>query len=967
MIGQHGKSSKTTNTCYRAWKKGKSWCYSFSVLAVLAGSTQIVQKSADADVIASTVSSTSDTTNAAVLSASASTSTEENPFDIVTTADSTSTIEEDTTAKSTSTTESSGDKSTPAVAPVTPAPASALDAVSADITLLTGYQTVNELPSDTALKSNQFQAIGVKGDFTVNTSELTAGNTIVIAKVIQTSTDPSAMVPFLGVSLPVDLLDGGKLVGTIQYDAAKQAFTLIVANTVTDGANIKAYHFETAFMGTINEQTPSSVQSKMPFSNTILVSGHEYTFDFTKISTQDATKIQSDGLSLANNAGSGNFNSNLNHEVVPDDTAFMQLQESNGATGTVLENTGIMKSLKISSESNLAGFGATILYSGTYYVSAATGKIQSTTDMTYIDRTNKVISYSPVNAGDYLTLAELQAKATRTGAYYSLQKDGTYFFVQYVSPEDTIMTDAEIEANVRISEFAAVSSDVDADVKATLAYYHGVLKNRATNMIIASIFLWEDQYTANTITVKDLDDDNSQTLTSVPNSVAAAGQSTIKVHYEDENGNVLAPADTTFGWPAGNSMNMPATPDLSIKPKEIAGYTYKTVNGVTAGADGSASVTYPSEGETTDVFYIYAANNQKVVYNVIDDTDKKNLATSQDFASGKSDANLPDTAQTDYDAIIKSYTDQGYELVPETTDPVPGVFDHDDADQVINIHLKHGTTTQEVTENVTRTVHYIVEGDLCEAPEDVKDTVYFTRTETRDSVSNAVIDAGQWTSDDACCDAVVSPKLENFTADTLVVPTIETVKPEDDDTTVNVLYTASLETTTETKNITETIHYVYEDGSEAAPDKTDKVSFTREVTTNLATGEVTYGAWTAENGDTRFDAVTSPLIDGYTVDKLSVDAVTGLTADSEDAVTTVTYKKDAADPAPTPDPTDTPTTPSSTPKTTITVQPTSQTTKKSVLPSTGDEQRSMITVAGGITVLGAGLLAVITRLRRRNR
>ncbi|GAB2026506.1 hypothetical protein OfM2_04080 [Lactovum odontotermitis] len=455
---------------------------------------------------------------------------------------------------------------------------------------------------------------------------------------------------------------------------------------------------------------------------------------------------------------------------------------------------------------------------------------------------------------------------------------------------------------------------------------------------------------------------------SAPAKGASDGQSTIKIHYMDEDGKELKTVSTNPGWPVGNTSGQTPTPDLAVTAPDIPGYTYKSVSSTDSTSfnnDGTGSVAYPAAGTTTTVTYVYTANNQKVVYNVIDDTDKKNLATSQDFASGKSDANLPDTAQTDYDAIIKSYTDQGYELVPETTDPVPGVFDHDDADQVINIHLKHGTTTQEVTENVTRTVHYIVEGDLCEAPEDVKDTVYFTRTETRDSVSNAVIDAGQWTSDDACCDAVVSPKLENFTADTLVVPTIETVKPEDDDTTVNVLYTASLETTTETKNITETIHYVYEDGSEAAPDKTDKVSFTREVTTNLATGEVTYGAWTAENGDTRFDAVTSPLIDGYTVDKLSVDAVTGLTADSEDAVTTVTYKKDAADPAPTPDPTDTPTTPSSTPKTTITVQPTSQTTKKSVLPSTGDEQRSMITVAGGLTVLGAGLLGVARFLRRK--
>ncbi|GAB2026630.1 hypothetical protein OfM2_05330 [Lactovum odontotermitis] len=60
---------------------------------------------------------------------------------------------------------------------------------------------------------------------------------------------------------------------------------------------------------------------------------------------------------------------------------------------------------------------------------------------------------------------------------------------------------------------------------------------------------------------------------------------------------------------------------------------------------------------------------------------------------------------------------------------------------------------------------------------------------------------------------------------------------------------------------------------------------------------------------------------------------------------------------------ETPTTPSSTPKATLTAQPTSSTAKKSVLSSTGGKERGTVASAGGLIVLGVGLLGVIRHLR----
>ena len=105
----------------------------------------------------------------------------------------------------------------------------------------------------------------------------------------------------------------------------------------------------------------------------------------------------------------------------------------------------------------------------------------------------------------------------------------------------------------------------------------------------------------------------------------------------------------------------------------------------------------------------------------------------------------------------------------------------------------------------------------------------------------------------------------------------------------------------ETKVVTETIFYKDAlTGEVLAPEHKDKVTFHREVVVNPVTNEVlSTGEWTAENADTTFDAVTSPVLEGYTANPLVVEEVTGLTAESKDVVATVLYTKK---PAPTPEP-----------------------------------------------------------------
>lgn len=111
------------------------------------------------------------------------------------------------------------------------------------------------------------------------------------------------------------------------------------------------------------------------------------------------------------------------------------------------------------------------------------------------------------------------------------------------------------------------------------------------------------------------------------------------------------------------------------------------------------------------------------------------------------------------------------------------------------------------------------------------------------------------------------------------------------------------------KVVNQVIHYVYEDGTTAAPDHVSvQLVFTQTGTKDLVTGDVDWdGAWTETQ---RFVTVVSPQIDGYTADHLEIGpydiTVTNENADQNlDKEDTVIYKANPI--VPTPDPTPDPT------------------------------------------------------------
>ncbi|WP_205837953.1 mucin-binding protein [Lactobacillus crispatus] len=96
------------------------------------------------------------------------------------------------------------------------------------------------------------------------------------------------------------------------------------------------------------------------------------------------------------------------------------------------------------------------------------------------------------------------------------------------------------------------------------------------------------------------------------------------------------------------------------------------------------------------------------------------------------------------------------------------------------------------------------------------------------------------------------------------------------------------ESVTRNGTVTRTIHYLYDNGNTAKPDKTQTVSFNETGTKDDVTGETT---WDNDNAQT-VDSVITPSITGYTPDKSSIEGQAFKFGD-KDVEVTVTYTANA--------------------------------------------------------------------------
>ena len=497
--------------------------------------------------------------------------------------------------------------------------------------------------------------------------------------------------------------------------------------------------------------------------------------------------------------------------------------------------------------------------------------------------------------------------------------------------------------------------------------------------------------------------DSEVTVTYSPNMTKSTETKEIKqtIHYMYEDGKQVAPdkVDTvtftrtvttneatgknTYGqWQAKDD----DTTFDEVQSPEIKNYhadktSIDEVTGLTADTkDRELTVTYsPNMTESTEtkeikqtIHYVYEDGKEAAPDKVDTVTFTRTVTTNEatgDKTFGEWQAKDDDTT---FDEVSSPEIDK-YNADQKMIDKVIELTAESENLEVTVTYSPNMIESTE-TKEVNQTIHYMYE-DGKEAAPDKVDTVTFTRTVTTNEATGDKT-FGEWQAkdDDTTFDEVSSPEIDKYNADQKTVDKVVELTAESEDREVTVTYSPNMIESTETKEVNQTIHYMYEDGKEAAPDKVDTVTFTRTVTTNEATGDKTFGEWQAKDDDTTFDAVKSKNIDGYTADVTTVKEQTGLTVEDEDRELTVTYIKNPTDPTdPSKEPSNTPNdqtnpevTTSSTDKepTTKVPETTKTATSEKILPKTG-EQATPYGLYGGVALVVASLLGLFMKRSKR--
>lgn len=284
----------------------------------------------------------------------------------------------------------------------------------------------------------------------------------------------------------------------------------------------------------------------------------------------------------------------------------------------------------------------------------------------------------------------------------------------------------------------------------------------------------------------------------------------------------------------------------------------------------------------------------------------------------------------DYANILWDWEKHGY-ILATTPDKIHsgatnGTIEEGERHYYVYLTHKITTSTETVDRNqtVNQVIHYIYEDGTQAADDHVSVKLIFTQTGTKtitvNEVTGEIIEStvwdGEWTPTQTFV-TVVSPTITGFHTDRLEVgPYLVTVTNENYGQNLDkedwVVYKANpTEVVNRDKEVNQVIHYVYEDGTQAAEDHVSiKLIFTQTGVKDLITGETVWnGEWTKTQ---TFVTVTSPEISGFTADRLEVGpyniTVTNENYDEDlDKEDTVVYKANPVTPGtPDPDPTLTP-------------------------------------------------------------
>ncbi|ADN98525.1 mucin-binding protein [Lactiplantibacillus plantarum] len=316
----------------------------------------------------------------------------------------------------------------------------------------------------------------------------------------------------------------------------------------------------------------------------------------------------------------------------------------------------------------------------------------------------------------------------------------------------------------------------------------------------------------------DADDsvNKNYTISVIPGTLTI-GDIAVKYLYEHVDANGETQVDASETGTATHATDATATDYLTYttaaKPK--TGYVLAPNTGL------AYNGTLTDQGGT--VTYRYLAKTETAIVTYFDQTDNKVIKTEPlQGAYGTTDAYR--TADT-----IAAYENAGYDLVDDDYPTAGGVYDQDGIVQKYQVTLVHkfvtrtpdnpgtpgepidpdnpngptypvGTDFEDLTEQVSRTIQYLYKDGRTAKPDNVQ-AVNFSRNVTVDEVNGTVVYT-DWLTDDGAVtgrfEAVDSPLITGYTADSTSIAGNPAVVWQDDDTTIPVTYTVNKEYATVT-------------------------------------------------------------------------------------------------------------------------------------------------------------------------
>ena len=187
------------------------------------------------------------------------------------------------------------------------------------------------------------------------------------------------------------------------------------------------------------------------------------------------------------------------------------------------------------------------------------------------------------------------------------------------------------------------------------------------------------------------------------------------------------------------------------------------------------------------------------------------------------------------------------------------------------------------TRDVTRTIKLILpDGSI----KYVRQTVTFTRQVTKKA--NGEIVYGEWDQPGKMFDDYYPAEIDGKKPDKTYIPR-EVANPDTKDYEVEVRYEAAYLTATEEKTVNRVIHLHHPNGTVETVNHT--VTLTREVKTNLQTGEKEYGEWSTG----QFAEFVVPTVEGHVpdIEKIELMEVNGTTEDQLHHVNYLAHQVDA--------------------------------------------------------------------------